>query len=91
MKYIQNKSRIDDYENRNTNRDTNTKEDFCGACVGGAMALSGGVIAGYTGSNKRGSHKKQKKYILWLSIVFSIIGVLITIYYLYIRKCLECR
>lgn len=66
-----------------------TKEEFCGACVGGAVALVGASVAGYGASSreKEGSRKK----ILMLSGVITFVISLIIIIYFIMSDCKECR
>ena len=66
------------------------KENFCGACVALPLAFVGvGASAYGTGSRKK--HQTQKKIALWAGIISIIISIAIAIYYLYIKKCSNCR
>jgi uncharacterized membrane protein YvbJ len=77
------KTKIEDHKN------ANTREDFCGACIGGGIAIGSGALAGYTGTVKKGWFKKHKLILLIVSIIISVISLIITIYYL--RTCSSCR
>jgi len=60
------------------------KEEFCAACIAAPLAAIGvGVGAG--------SHKKKKSVMLWVGLSITIISILVAIYYLWIKKCDECR
>jgi len=64
------------------------KEEFCGACFAIPLAFVG-IGATRYGSKKE--HKQRKKRIFWIGIVTIVISILIIIYYMYIKKCDECR
>lgn len=66
-----------------------TKEKFCPPCALLPIALASAGAGVYT--TKKGLYKKQKKIILWSSIIISILFILISAYYLLIKKCNECR
>ena len=68
----------------------NTREDFCGACLTIPLAMAG-VGMGAVGSGKRGNHKKLKKIALWVGLFLVLLSILISIYFIYIRKCSDCR
>jgi hypothetical protein len=72
------------------NDEDNTKEDFCGACLAVPVALIG-TSATVAGTNTKGSHKKSKKYLLWSGIASIVLSVLIAVYFLWIKKCSDCR
>lgn len=70
--------------------DGDTKEEFCGACAAIPLALIG-AGAGAVGANQKGKHKQMKKYMLWGGIGTVVISILIAVYYLWIKKCSDCR
>ena len=68
----------------------NTKEEFCGACLAIPLAMAGvGVTA--SGAHQKGDHKKRKKIMLWGGIGITVLSVIIAVYFLFIKKCKECR
>ena len=69
--------------------DENTKEEFCGACAAVPLAFAGIGASAY-GSSSRGSHKKQKNWALWAGIISVILSILIAVYFLFIKKCVDC-
>jgi len=69
------------------NQKRETKEDFCGACVMIPLAMAGAGITGY--GTKKGAYGKQKKLIMRISLIFTIVTALIAIFYL--RNCKSCR
>ena len=76
---------------KNDNEDI--KEPFCGACLAIPFAMAGVGASAYGGSNSRGGHKKQKKWALWSlwgGIFVVIISIIIAIYYLRVKKCVDC-
>lgn len=72
------------------NRNPEKKEDFCIACAAIPMAMAGAGASAY-GANQKGSHKKMKDIMLWGGLAVTAISVLIAIYFLFIRKCKNCR
>lgn len=66
---------------------TELKEEFCGACLAIPLALAGGATATV---GARGSHKKNKKILLWSGIIVTILSLLIMIYFVWIKKCDQC-
>jgi uncharacterized membrane protein YvbJ len=66
-----------------------TKEKFCPPCALLPIALAGAGASIY--SSKKGLYKKQKKIILWSSIIIAFIFLFISIYFLLIKNCNECR
>jgi Na+-driven multidrug efflux pump len=64
-------------------------EGFCGACLAIPFAFAGVGASAY-GASSRGKHKKQKKIALWGGIITIVISVLIAVYYLWIKKCVDC-
>lgn len=68
---------------------SNTKEEFCGACVAGAVALVGAAGAG-AGAGSKKMHKKTKKILLISGLSTFIIAVGISIY-VWKTNCSECR
>lgn len=71
------------------NGNDNVKESFCGACLAIPFAFAGVGASAY-GSSTRGHYKKQKKWALYGGIVVVIISILIAVYYLWIKKCVDC-
>jgi hypothetical protein len=69
---------------------TENKEEFCGACAMVPIALLGAGAAYGTGSSKQ-KHKQSKKIIFWVGISTVILSILVAVYYLWIKKCDECR
>ena len=65
------------------------KEEFCMACLAIPLAFAGVGTSAY-GASSRGSHKSQKKWALWGGIAVILISILITVYYLWIKKCVDC-
>lgn len=65
------------------------KEEFCMACVAIPFAFAGVGASAY-GASSRGQHKTQKKWALWGGIIVIIISILIAVYYLFIKKCVDC-
>jgi hypothetical protein len=65
------------------------KENFCGACLAIPIAFVGVGASAY-GASTRGQYKKQKKIALWGGIITTLLSVCIAIYYLYIKKCVDC-
>jgi lipoprotein signal peptidase len=58
------------------------KENFCGACVTVPLAfMSAGAAF---------SSEKKAKIKKWATIL-TILSIILTIYYIYIRKCSSCR
>jgi Na+-driven multidrug efflux pump len=70
-------------------KDGDIKEDFCGACLAIPFAFAGVGASAY-GASSRGDHKKQKKIALWGGIATIVISILIAVYYLWIKKCVDC-
>ena len=64
-------------------------EEFCGACLAIPFAFAG-VGASAFGASSRGAHRNQKKIALWGGITTIVISVLIAIYYMWIKKCVDC-
>jgi hypothetical protein len=65
------------------------KEEFCGACVAGLVALAG---AGTTGVSSTGAKKnvKKKRIMFWISLSVTLISICFLIYFMYFKKCNEC-
>jgi uncharacterized membrane protein YvbJ len=68
-----------------------TKEPFCGACGGVALAFVGAGMSRYGSKETKGSHAKQKKIILWTGVGSILVGLLITYYFLKVKDCGECK
>jgi hypothetical protein len=81
----QNKENWEKYRNENEN----VKEPFCGACMAIPFAFAGIGASAY-GASSRGQYKKQKKWALWSGIATTLLSIFIAIYYLYIKKCVDC-
>ena len=63
------------------------KEEFCGACVAGLVALAGVGTSGATSKKNR----KTKKIIFWSGVSVSVISICFLIYFLCFKKnCEEC-
>ena len=58
------------------------KENFCGACLTIPLAFAGAGTA--LGAEKKARLKK------W-AIFFTIVSILLTIYFVYFKKCKTCR
>ena len=67
-----------------------TKESFCSACVSGITALIGAGSASLTAEDRK-KNKKTRKIIFWISVIVTVISILLTIYFLFIRKCNTCQ
>jgi vacuolar-type H+-ATPase subunit I/STV1 len=74
----------------NMQEDEDIKEEFCGACAAIPIALVG-VGASMVGATKRGSHRKMKKITLIVGIVMMLISIMLGVYYIFIKKCEDCR
>ncbi len=58
------------------------KENFCGACVTVPLAfMSAGAAL---------SAEKKAKIKKW-AIIITLLSILLTIYYIYFRKCNSCK
>jgi uncharacterized membrane protein YvbJ len=68
---------------------TEEKEEFCVACVSGIAALMGAGTATSTATDRK-KNKKTRAIIFWVSIVLTIISILVSLYFLCIKKCSEC-
>lgn len=64
------------------------KEDFCGACAAIPIALAGAGLAGASG---KGSRKKEKKILLWTGLGTIFLAIMIAVFFLFIKKCSDCR
>lgn len=64
-----------------------TKENFCGACIAAPVAIAG--AAGAAGSS-RGKNKSLQLGIFIGSVVLSVLGIVIALYYLYPKNCMDC-
>jgi hypothetical protein len=71
-----------------TKKEEEQKEDFCPACVSIPLAFLG---AGTSAYGLKGSYKKQKKILFWVGISMVLLSIFIAVYYLWIKKCEECR
>lgn len=71
------------------NNNEEVKEDFCPSCLAIPLAMAGvGVSAA---GSKKGNHQKKRKMMLWIGISMTVVFSLIAIYFLFIKKCKECR
>ena len=70
-------------------KNTETKEDFCGACVAGGLALAGATAAGVGAEDKNSSHKTWKKYLLYGGIATAVIFLIIALWMWF--SCKSCR
>jgi undecaprenyl pyrophosphate phosphatase UppP len=66
------------------------KESFCPACVAIPLAMAGAGASVY-GSKKQGEHKKMKNIMLCGGLSVTFISVLVAVYFLFIKKCSDCR
>lgn len=64
-----------------------SKEEFCGACGAGLVALLG-VGTATTGTNVK-NNRKMKKYIFWTGFTITLLSILVLAYYLH-KECAEC-
>ena len=67
----------------------NTQEEFCGACVAVPAAMAGAGVAGVASKNGSGSHKKVKKIVFWVSIVFTVLSLAVAAWWY--TRCTTCR
>jgi hypothetical protein len=58
------------------------KENFCGACLTIPLAFAGAGTA--IGAEKKARLKQ------W-AIIFTIVSIVLTVYFIYIKKCRTCR
>lgn len=58
------------------------KENFCGACLTIPLAFAGAGTA--IGAEQKANLKK------W-AIIFTIVSVALTVYFVYIKKCSTCK
>ena len=74
---------------------SDTREDFCPACVAIPMAMVGmGTSAyGVSGNNHttKDEHKRKKQLMFIIGLILTLLSVFIAIYFLYIKKCKKCR
>ena len=68
-------------EAKNENDDKKIKEDFCPACIAIPIAMASGGV---------GTQFTHNKYIIWGSILVTVLMIFIYIYYKYIKKCSSC-
>lgn len=66
------------------------KEDFCPACIAAPLAFVG-LGAAAVGSNEKEKHKNRKKMLLWGGIGTVVISILVAVYFLWYKKCSDCR
>ena len=65
-------------------------EPFCGACIAAPIALMG-VGATAWGGTSKDKHKTWKKVMFWSGIATVVTSIGVIIYFLFIRKCSDCR
>lgn len=65
----------------------NTKESFCGACLAIPVAMAGVGVAGF--GVKKGAYKKTKTIVMVIGILITIISLIATI--IFLMKCNDCR
>ena len=70
-------------------KNTEVKEEFCGACVAGAVALAGAGAAG-AGAGSKTAHKLTKKILIGVGVTTFVIAVVVGII-LWKKNCAECR
>lgn len=65
------------------------KENFCGACVAGGIALVG---AGVSTTSTRQKYKKQKRVMFWCGLLTILLALAFVMYVYYGKKdgCYEC-
>ena len=70
-----------------------TKELFCPACVTVPLAFAGaGMSISPTDNDEdKKTYNTTKTRNLCFGMIFTLIVFLISIYFLYIRKCNDCR
>lgn len=66
------------------------REDFCAACATIPLAMAGAGL-GLAGAKKGQKHKMQKKILLGSAIGTIALSILIAVYFIYIKKCDDCR
>ena len=66
-----------------------TKEEFCGACIAGAVALAGAGAAG-AGMSSKGAHQQTKKILIISGIATVVVAIVIAIYFL-ASNCSDCK
>ena len=64
-----------------------SKENFCGACGAGLVALLG---VGTATSGNVQNNRKMKKYVFWSGISITLISIFFLVYYLFFTDCGEC-
>lgn len=67
-----------------------TKENFCPACIAIPLAMAGAGVSVASG-NQKGKHQQRKKIMLWGGIAVTVLSIIIAIYFLFIKKCKDCR
>jgi hypothetical protein len=69
-----------------------TKEEFCGACIAVPFALAGAGVTAYGAGGSKKGYKKQKKIAFWVGIGVTLLSLAIAVYYLWIKKdCSDCE
>lgn len=58
------------------------KEDFCGACLTIPLAFAGAAGAGVAEEQN-----SLRKWAIWLTVA----SVVLTIYFVYVKKCKSCK
>ena len=68
-------------------REDETREGFCGACLAVPLALAGAGAAGV--GAKKGGHGKMKKILLWGGVGLTVVTVVVAV--IYLVRCKNCR
>jgi hypothetical protein len=68
--------------------DEPVKEEFCGACVAGIVAIAGAGIA--KNGTRNHSSRGMKRFLFWVGILITIIAIGVIVYMLCFKKCGEC-
>ncbi len=73
----------------------NIKEDFCPACVAIPMAMAGIGASAYGASEdkhtNKDEYKARKKLIFGIGVSFTLVSILVAIYFIYFKDCKKCR
>ena len=70
------------------NKEEDTREDFCGACIALPLAMAGAGLS-VSGGRKKGDFQKYRKLALWGGLGLVLISIIIGIYYF--KTCSSCR
>uniref|UniRef100_A0A6C0H2S6 Transmembrane protein n=1 Tax=viral metagenome TaxID=1070528 RepID=A0A6C0H2S6_9ZZZZ len=69
--------------------ETETKEDFCPACVILPVAMAGAGMASVGATKQNKSNKKKKKLMFWVGITTTLFALIIGL--IYLKRCKNCR